>query len=258
MTAKLRFAHASMEFGDTTKQKKDDLQKIFGRDYDVITGTEAGSGSGELPKLLKSAGKAEGYKVYVPGRYDTWVAVKRSLKASGTFATGTGHALDRSSRVSPTPPGRWGDKGVVWVEWNMGPTYGRLGVASVHYLTTKGAGPKHKAWSDKEYARVIGEWARLRGAKGEPLSVFLGGDFNLNDKTTDVFKGQPFKTCWDDLGKWPSTGHGNIDAIARYVPDKRVTCVGARVLDDKKLFLNTDHWLVEAEYEIKALPKAKK
>ena len=249
--ATLKFAHASLQFSDTAKQHTEDITTIFSRGYDVITGTEAGPGANNTSDELKRIGALKGYHVHVPGRYDTWVAVKKSL-VKDSLKTGAEFAIWRSSKHTPKPPGRWGDKGVVWLSWNMGPTYGTLAVGAVHYLTNGGAGKALKAKSDTEYARVIQKWADTHG-KGT-LLAFIGGDFNLSDKTNDVFKGQAkFRTCWDDLEKWPNTGHGNIDAIARYKPDGRVKCGGARVLDDKKLFLNTDHFLVEAEYEITAL-----
>jgi hypothetical protein len=133
----------------------------------------------------------------------------------------------------------------------MGPTYGQFAVGAVHNLTHRGAGKEWKAESDKIYAEVMGKWGAEHG-KGTALA-FIGGDFNRVDRRNDLFFGQPFTTCWDDLKTWPNTGHGNIDAIARYDSDSRVRCVGARVLDDKKVFLNTDHWLIEAEYEIQPL-----
>lgn len=254
-TATLKFAEISLQFSDSASQREADIKTVFSRGYDVIMGTEAGAGAGSgktaSDQLIKKYAKLKGYRVSVPKRYDTWVAVKKSLVASD-FKSGADFVLDRSSRTKPTPPGRWGDKGIVWLSWDMGPTYGVLSVGAVHYLTRKGAGAAYKKKSDKMYATAIQKWADVHG-KGSALA-FIGGDFNLSDKNNNVFKGiAKFKTCWDDLKKWPNTGHGNIDAIARYKRDGRVKCVGARVLNDKKLFLNTDHFLVEAEYEITAL-----
>ena len=246
-TMKLRFAHLSMQFSDTPREMEKDVDTLFKRGYDVITGTEAGHGSGKLVDLILAGATKYGYKVSKPGRYDTWVAVKKTLVHS-EWQTGSEFALWRSSRTEPTPKGRWGDKGVVWASWNMGPTFGEFAVGSVHYLTNGGAGD-WKVPSDKVYAKVIGEWAAEQGSN---VSVFIGGDFNKLDRTNDVFYGQPLTTCWDDLKKWPNTGHGNIDAIARYDKNARVKCVDARVLDDSGLFLNTDHFLVEAEYQITA------
>lgn len=247
-TITLKTAHASMQFSDSTAQQKQDVEKIFSRGYDVIGGTEAGHGSGELVGLIKDACTKYGYSFSKPGRYDTWVAVKNSIITKGTLVKGSEFALWRSSKTTPTPPGRWGDKGVVWAQWDM-PGVGTITFGAVHYLTHKGAGPKYKPESDKIYASVIDKWSKSHGA-GDKL-VFLSGDFNLVDKNNDVFKGLAnLSTCWDDLKKWPNTGHGNIDAIARFKADTQVKTKAARVLDDGKLFLNTDHFLIEAEYTI--------
>lgn len=246
----LTFAHVSLQFSDTPKQHTHDLLKIFARGYEVITGTEAGPGSNNTSAELKRIGAANGYRVQVTSRYDTWVAVKRSI-ISGGLKRGTDFALSRSYRHKPTPSGRWGDKAVVWMSWNMD-NYGTLSAGSVHYVPHSGAGAELKVKLDSVYSRVIQLWGKTHG-RGTRLA-FIGGDFNLWDKKRDVFKGiADFDTCWDELKKWPSTGHGNIDAIAQYGPDARVKCVGARVLNDKQFFLHGDHFVVEAEYEIKAL-----
>lgn len=248
--ARLKFAHASMQFSDSTKQQKADVELLFARKYDVITGTEAGHGSGELVELLLAACEKYGYHFSKPGRYDTWVAVKKTL-VQDSLQKGAEFALWRSSKT-PGAAGRWGDKGVVWISWDMGPTYGKFAVSSVHYLTWGGTGsPALKNETDLKYAKAINKWA---SAQPDEVSVFVGGDFNRKDRGDDWFRGvAPFASCWDDLKVWPNTGHGNIDGFARHKADARVRCVGARVLDDGDLFMHTDHFLVEVDYEIRAL-----
>lgn len=248
--ARLRFAHCSLQFSDTPAQHTDDIERLFKRGYDVLTGTEAGPGANNTLRELRRCARKYGYRLSITHRYDTWVAVKGSLVVSD-YDEGAEFALWRSSRTPGDQPGRWGDKGVVWASWNMGPTYGEFAVGAVHNLTHGGAGKEWKRKSDEIYARVMGEWAAEHG-RGKRLA-FIGGDFNLVDKRNDVFKGHPLTTCWDDLKRWPGTGHGNIDAIARYDRDGRVRCVGARSLNDRQVFLNTDHFLIEAEYEIQPL-----
>lgn len=248
-TVKLKFAHVSLEFSDTNRQHTEDITKIFSRGYDVITGTEARVGEGNTADELKRIGTEKGYRVHVTSRYDTWVAVKKSIIA-GNYTTGAEFAISKSSSYTPKPPGVWGDRGVVWTTWDM-TGYGTFTVGAVHYLTAGGAGATLKVKTDTHYAKVIQAWADVKG-KGSRL-VFVGGDFNLVDAKNDIFKGvADFKSCWDDLKKWPDTGHGNIDAIARYKPDQRVKCVAARVLNDEAVFLHGDHFLVVAEYEISA------
>lgn len=249
-TAKLRFAHCSLQFSDTTPEMKHDVELLFSRGYDVVTGTEAGHGSGDLQGLLETGAEKHGYYFSKTTRYDTWVLVKKSL-VSGDFKMGAEFALWRSSKT-PGAVGRWGDKGVVWATWDMGPTYGKFAFAAVHYLTWRGTGTKElKNSTDLKYAKAIAKWAL---AQPDEVSVFVGGDFNRKDKGDDWFRGvAPFASCWDDLKVWPNTGHGNIDGIARHKADARVRCTGARVLDDGDLFLNTDHFLVEADYEVRAI-----
>lgn len=248
--AKLRFAHLSLQFSDTDKQRAFDINLLFSRKYDVITGTEAGHTVSTTNEYLKAAANKYGYVLSWHRGYDTWVAVKKTI-VFRNWRTGAEHALDRSSKTKPTPPGRWGDKGVVWATWDMGPTFGEFGVASVHNLTWGGAGTALKNSSDIKYAEVMNKWVLSQPAA---QSTFIGGDFNRNDKTGDVFRGKvAARTCWDDLKVWPNTGHGPIDAIARMTADSRVRCVAARVLDDGDLFFYGDHFLVEAEYEVRAI-----
>lgn len=250
--ANLRFAHLALHSGDSRGEIRADFEKLFSRGYDGITGTEAGHEASTKAKVeLRRVANKYGYRLCAPARYDTWAAVKGSLIKDG-FTEGADFALWRSSNVKPKPPGSWGDKGVVWVSWNMGPTYGRISLAAVHPLAHGQAGKTWKAESDSIYARAIGKWAALHGA-GSALA-FVAGDFNNSDKFKDVFKGQPLTTCWDELKTWPNTHKvGNIDAIASKDSDVRVRCVSARALNDKQLFFNTDHYLVEATYEIQSL-----
>ena len=247
--AKLRFCHASLQFSDTAAQQKADVTKLFSRGYDVITGTEAGHGSGKLEDFLVEAAKAKGYFFSKPGRYDTWVAVKKTLVVVNP-TMGSEFAIWRSSRHNPAPPGRWGDKGVVWMQWNMGPTFGKFAVGAVHNLTWKGAGDKLKVETDHTYAEVMEKWRVKMGA----AECFIGGDFNRSDKTHDVFMGKAgFITAADELKRHQNTGHGPIDGIAREKSTKRVKCVRYEVLDDKEMFMNTDHWILEADYEVTAV-----
>lgn len=252
--ARLKFAHMSCQFSDTAKEREADIRKVFARGYDILTGTEAGVGAGHgvnsTAELLKKIGGEAGYVVHVPGRYDTWVAVKKTLVV-GKPVTGAIHAIDRSSMQKPTPPGRWGDKGVVFIEWNMGKTFGSFAVGAVHNLTWGGAGKDLKEKTDIVYAQKMEEWRKSLPAAVE---AFIGGDFNRNDKTGDVFRGKAgFITAGDEHKDWENTGHGPIDGIAREKTSTRTKCVRFDVLDDSELPLATDHFLLEADYEVTAL-----
>lgn len=249
-TTRLKFGHASLQFSDNDAMHRADIEKIFARGYDVITGTEAGPGAGNTSKVLVEMAKKYGYKLVSPGRYDTWVAVKAVLVHSD-WKQGAVRALDRSSMHKPTPPGRWGDKAAVWASWNMGPTFGAFAVSSSHPLTWGGAGKALKESTDKVYATKIEAWRKSFPAATE---CFANGDWNRNDKTGDVFRGiAQFITAADELKAWQNTGHGPIDAVSREKGSKRVKAISWTVLDDTEFFLNTDHFLCEAVYEVTAL-----
>lgn len=241
--AKLKFAHCSMQYNDTDQQHASDINTLFGRKYDVITGTEAGKGAGNMNVELRRAAEKYGYVISLHRNYGTWVAVKKTIVAKDARFS-VRHALDGTAK--------YGAKGVVFAEWDMGPTFGKFAVASVHYVTRAGAGTvTRKAQLDLKYANAIEGWVK---ALPDEFSAFVAGDFNLRDQPNDWFKGQiPMATCWDDLKLWPNTGHGNIDGVARHKADARVRFTGARVLDDGDLFLNTDHFVVEVDVEVRAV-----
>lgn len=250
-TRRLKMAVAPMQFSDTTEQARLDFAKIFARGYDVIFGTEVGPGS-DSDEVLMSEAKKAGYKIAFRSRYDTWVGVKASLVKKGTWKTGAEHAIDRSSMHTPKPPGRWGDKAIVWAQCEI-EGLGVCSFGSVHPLTHGGAGAALKAKTDDEHAEVCAKWIAEHG-KGKALA-FLGGDWNLSDRKFDLTQGKwKGVSCWDEVKEWDNTGHGNIDAILRSVADGRVLrWVSAEALDDQDLPLFTDHFLTEATVEIAEL-----
>jgi hypothetical protein len=261
----LRIAHASMQFSDTDKQQKRDAERLFGRaedkQYRWITGTEAGPGS-DLAKYLRGSAREAGYRFFSPkAPTDAWVAVDEGfIKESwdtGYIPVIPGSAqLDKTGKKFP----RWGPKGVVWVSWETD-DLGEFHVAAGHYLKD-GARPgpqaningvNHYLWN-KKLGTAFGEWAKEHG-KGKNVA-FVGADVNIIDRDHDVFFGAPLTTLWDELGKHENTGHGNIDVIATYDGDKRVAAKSCRALSDGEFFLNTDHFLVEAEVDVKPLKRA--
>lgn len=253
-TATFRAAFAPLQFSDNAGQKAHDARAIFSQGYDFLAGTEAGPGSGNLPSELRKYAAMFGYAIHLTDRYDTWVAAKKTLIHSN-LKTGAVHAVDRATKHDPEPPGRWGDRGVVWMSFNMGPTFGTVVLGSVHFLTTSGAGAKLKRETDAAYSQVIKKWGETHGA-GRQVAL-LGGDFNKPLKNqADPFGGvAPFETCWSDLRVYPPTGPkgGTIDAWCRYLPDTRVKFTGARSRGDGEFFLHTDHLLVEAEVQFRAI-----
>lgn len=246
--------HASMQFSDTDAQKAQDAEKIFTKaekkGVHWITGTEAGPGDGRvLAKLLNESGGDHGYRVYVPGGSDGWVAVKRKI-ITGSWRTGFKPVIPSSGKTGSTK--KHGPKGVVQVSFETA-FAPHVGVATSHYLTGgRRPGPAsvwgdsdHYAWN-KALAGEIGAWAREAG-RGSGLA-FYGGDQNMIDRDTDTFFGQPLTSAWDECEKYANTGHGNIDVIASYDRDGRVEAQSVRRYTDDQMFLHSDHLLVQAKY----------
>jgi hypothetical protein len=247
-----RFAHISLEFSDGSKQHTADIEKVFNQGYHYITGTEAGNGAGNTRSELERCAQKFGYLLATARGYDTWVAIRKSFVVDGTWKTGTNKAFSASSEFDPKPRGTWGTKGVVWAEFRD-QNLGVISIGSIHPITAKAAGVEIKKQTDALMMTTVEKWGAKHG-KGT-LLAFIGGDINKNDKKLDVFLKAPFTTCWDELKVWPSTGHGTIDVIASYDDDARVRCLRARAHDDTDFFLNTDHFLITADYEIQVLPR---
>lgn len=249
----VHFAHLSMQFDDTNAQHTHDLEKVFGQGFDVITGTEAGFGAGNTASEVKRIASDTNYRFKIVDKYDTWVAVKGSLVVKDSVVTGADHVIGGSASMTPKPPGTWGQKAIVWLQFTN-KDLGQIAVGAVHTLTAKNAGTDLKIKSDRMFADDMKAWAKKHGA-GASLA-FIGGDFNNNDQTMDFFQGGPMTTCWDELKLYPPTsGRRTIDAIASYDFDTRVKCLSARTYTDTAFFLNTDHLLISAVYEIKPIVK---
>lgn len=247
---KRTFAHVSLQFNDTDKQHAHDIEKIFSQKFHHITGTEAGPKTGNTNKELIRCAKKYGYNLSLTNRYDTWVAVRKTVIAPGSWTEGAKFVVWRASKHIPKPRGRWGDKGIVWGQYKD-KDLGEISLGSIHRLTRRGAGVKLKEASDKAFATKCNTWGKNHAA-GSKLA-FIAGDMNTSDKNADLFPGSHFTTCWDELKVYPNTGHGNIDVIASWDKDARVKCVSARAHDDKNFFLNTDHFMITATYEIEFL-----
>lgn len=271
--ADIRLAHLSLQFNDSELQKRGDIHRVFtrarNRNTAWITGTEAGTGKGgkTTRKLLKEIGPTFGFRVIVPERQDCWVAVNEDfIKQNSVDAT-------YFEEVIPGVGGEYTARGVgsytfeaiqpVYssdgkVNYPASKNLGRITVIFSHYLTKgrpggKLASQRVNVTQNRKLANAIGVHAKKMGA-GRNL-VFYGGDQNIPDKGldeySDTFFNGPLTSCWDELHKWPNTGHGCIDVIASYDKDVRTTCTGARSLNNKQFPLHTDHFYCEAEYKVR-------
>lgn len=239
------FQHTSMQFSDTDSQMARDVERIFGRGRQVLTGTEAGGEKAKpLPDLLREAAEDIGYHYHQAK--GEWIAVSRELtKKRSRVTRGYVPVLESHEGL-----GKHTDRGIAWMSFNTD-NLGKITIGAGHYLT-HGRKPGDPNWTlNQRYADAIGEWARDKG-RGQDL-VFYGGDQNIPDRTEDTFFGSPLTSAWDEIGRYENTGHGNIDLVASYDRDGRVEAKGIRALDDRELHLFTDHFLVEAEYKIAVL-----
>lgn len=241
-TSVLTFQHTSMKFSDTPAEISSDANKIFNRGKDICTGTEAGGG-GNVRRVLAEVAPDYGYHLWNPRGQDAWVAVHKSLYRPGYWEADFVPVLTSKQGI-----GHHGNRGIAWASFKV-PHLGLVTVGSAHLLT-HGRSPKDPNWDENvRFTKEIGQWGKAKGA-GRGL-VFYAGDQNIVDKTNDTFIGQPFTSAWDELKRYEGTGHGNIDVIASYDMDGRVSAKYIRALDDRELRLNTDHFLVEAGFEVR-------
>ena len=243
--------HFSMQYSDNAKQHAFDTEKIFkharSRNAAWFTGTE--SSEREWWAMIVEAADKYGYKLHQ--NRGNFVAVDKEIIKKGSWLTGDVFVMDNDKVVGPGH-----DSDFPWVTFqHKNERIGTISVAAIHY-PTKGRTPSDpNHWVNKLYAEVLGKWALAKG-KGAAL-VFVGGDFNMADnKQLDLFFDQPLTTYGDELGRWPNTGHGPIDAMATYDPDVRVECTGYNVLDDKKFFLHTDHFGIQGRVKVELLKAA--
>jgi hypothetical protein len=252
---RLHLMHCSMQFNDNDKQQHADLEKIFDRagerKVSWITGTEAGQK--DFKDRIRDVAAEHGYRVATHARDDVWIAVRKQIVKEGW------HGFHSPVLDSKEGTGLHGPRGVLGVSFKPRDPLGQITVMASHYLTHGDPGAKDPErrvnipWNVK-MSREVGRLAKEYG-KGTGL-VFYGGDQNIQDRDADTFMGQPLTSAWDELKKWESTGHGVIDVIASYDNDRRTSAVYSRGLSDKEFPLNTDHWLVEAGFDVLPLKKS--
>lgn len=242
-TVKVKAAFIPMQFSDTPAQMRADAGKIFRRanrrNFWWVAGTEADEG---MAKILREAADVNGFRFH--RARGEWVAVRKE-HVRGGWKTGYAPAFE-----SHHGKGKHSDRGVAWAGFDT-KNLGRITVGSAHFLTDgRRKGQPNWEWN-KRLTDVIGEWGKEHGKQS--ALVFICADFNRNDRTDDVFNGQPFTTAADEIGKHPNTGHGPIDGIASYDKDKRVEAVRWDALSDAEFDLETDHYFTVAVFEVREL-----
>lgn len=249
--ALVRIQHTSMQFSDSQAHHKADAKKVFDRaaDKDVwaMTGTEAGVNrkNHDLHDALVKEAKDHGFYLMAHDSGE-WVALNRKHLTSldkgfaGPFIKGTSGVGVAEGAHAP--------RGIAWASGTAKSfKLGRLTFGSAHYLTNRS---EAVSGSNQPLIDGINAWAREKG-KGVNV-VFLGSDTNTNDKRTDVFNGKPLTTIADELKKWPPTLGTTtyIDVIASYDHDGRVAARSFNVFNDQAFPLATDHYLLDAVYEV--------
>ena len=259
-TVRVRIQHSSMQFSDSVGQHQHDAKAVFDRAVNrgvwALTGTEAGAARSnhDLHDALIKEAKSHGF--YLNAHKDgEWVALNKEYLES--FEKGFEGPFIKGTTGLKAAQGAHGPRGVAWASGRaVGHRLGRITVGSAHYLTNRS---EAVSGSNDRLVNGISNWARGAG-KGQNV-VFLGADTNTSDKLRDVFNGKPLTSISDELKKWPATmpSGGKIDIVGSYDHDGRVKAKSYTVLDDKEFFLNTDHFLLEATYEIteRAAPKKK-
>ena len=247
---KVRIQHTSMQFSDSHLEHAHDARVLFDRAVNkgvwACTGTEAGvlKHDQDLHDALVHQAKAHDFFINAHGSGE-WVAVNRRYLTrcargfAGPFISSRGGSGAHTAR------------GVAWVAGTAKHAdLGRLTFGACHYLTDRS---EAIAGSNTPIIRGVNTWARTKG-RGTRV-VFLGADVNTNDKAKDAFAGHPMVSIADELKKWPATHEGGtvIDVIASYSHDKRVHAKAYQVANDSQFKLYSDHYLLDAIYEIDEL-----
>lgn len=238
----VKIAHISMQFNDTELQMRVDAKRIFKRaraqNYAWITGTEAGGGS-PLREILRTTAHEHEYRFYSPRGSDSWIAVAMK-EAHRDWVT-------RYDKVIDGVANKHTDKGIARVSF-FNNELGHVNVFTLHLLT-HGAKPGEPNY--EKNALLLSSLGKHVVVAGKNKNLcFYGGDQNIQDRTDDTFMGKPLTSAWDELGIYEGTGHGVVDVIASYDYDKRVSAITCRSLDDSEMYLHTDHFLIEAEYQV--------
>lgn len=241
-----RVGQMSMRYSRTLAEWKKDAEKLFSLGYRWVTGTEAGEADNFA--VLKDVANAHGYKIV--RMRDVWIAVQNTAVKPGTWKV-EGEVVAENTQTW----GRGHDTVVLGVSWtDATPGVGKITVLASHYPNKGkpyGTENVNLKWT-KETARTINEMGR-RLAGGRSLA-FYGGDQNMSDKIADTFFGGPFVSAGDELGKYPNTGFGPIDVIARWGEDVRTSFIAWGAYTDKEKFFYSDHYLTEAIIRIVLLP----
>lgn len=221
----------------------DDILFDLGRNADAVTFTEVQ----DRHDQLRQACQLRGYQLVLPLHGDVAVAVRSIHRVTDhgelPVLAAVGH--DRDTPAHTARP-------ILWVRFVLFGTRERVTVSTAHWVTKRAdVGHQQQLLSTAMAAAV------RASASGSRLG-FWTGDTNDNDGPRTVSpsaralaKGE-LTSCWDELGRYPDS-HGNalLDIIGSYDPDRRVSCIRARVwARSARVRLHSDHRPVSAWYRI--------
>lgn len=242
----LRTQHTSLQESDSKAQQKHDVKRLFAtaKNFPVKTGTESGQET-YLHGLLQDEAKAYNHVLHFAR--GNFVAVDRDIVKRGSVKRGLKFVESTKNVVGPGH-----DLVLATLAFtHVDPRIGRISQGAAHFATqgSKPGDPNYQA--NVKYAGVIHDWMTQAGAKS--ALAFVNGDFNTNDKIYDWNHGKNWTSMGDELKKYPNTGHGPIDGFASYNKDGRVSAKRLVVMDDKKLKMHSDHFVVRGVWWVKHL-----
>lgn len=242
----LSVQHTSLDVFNTAEKQTSDIMKAFAQRSHVILGTEA------YPQGLRAAAAKYNYWLFKPRAADCWIAVSKTIspkKPRGSFVK----VLPNAHEIRDPHP--YGNKGPVSVRFTH-KNGKKIGLIVTHYLTKGRAFGESQR--DKPNCPIDHRKANIKlanavtdvaaGMRKAGYAVLVSADTNMITRTDDPFFGGPFQTCWKDVKRYPNTGHGNIDMIARDKENKDIhPAHKAQVLGLK---LYGDHRTIKAHYFI--------
>lgn len=237
-TYTLHLMQASSAHSLTDAQALEDIAFDLGREADCVTFTEVQ----HRHDMLRQACHLKGYQLVLPAHGDVAVAVRSIHRVTdhGELASipAVGHGEGKPAHTA---------RPILWVRFVLFGTREQVTVSTAHWVTKRAdVGHQQQLLSTAMAAAV------RASASGSRLG-FWTGDTNDNDGPRTVSpsakalaKGE-LTSCWDELGRYPDS-HGNalLDIIGSYDPDRRVSCIRARVWPQ----LHSDHRPVSAWYRI--------
>jgi len=230
----LELGQASQRFTVDKGQALLDFHFLLSKGPDVVGFTEAL----QFYAQLRRACAERDYQLLLPPAGDTAIAVHPSHHVQA-------HRFEKVNDPGP----HHGARGVHLVEFTT-PDGERVTFAEAHWLTRRSDDGHQRLAMTKAMADVMTEAAR-----GSRLG-FWAGDTNNPDRpsaTSEVdlaLRKGNLTSCWDELGRYPDThGDSTLDVVGSYDPDRRVSCLRARVWPQ----LHSDHRPLSAWYSIRPM-----